>query len=182
MKYPIRLRQGFGGQARSMPLILAVALVLTAPCAGGPIYLVDLTAADPATILTVESLQGLVNRTAAKPDQPAIYVIRYPEDAYWLAQYTRDPEEISPQDLIAKFKGRAAGQVLYDPEKSFTAHIALAAAGALDAVATSSDLGIETILDLRREWKTAADAYRWAIGNLLRRCSRERIAVPGEAG
>lgn len=173
-----------------MSLLLAAAV----PCwAAQAINTVDVTTADPATVLTVCSLQGLVNRDAdkadasasaeASADKPAIYLLRNPEDAYWLAEFALSspaskPQPLSAQDFIAQFKGRAAGQILYDPAKPYTAQIALSAAGALDAVVTATDLGLKTILDTRTtEWKTPEDAYRWAIGNLLHRCSRDKIGV-----
>lgn len=130
---------------------------------------------DDTAPLTQLSLQGLTNRGSG----PLLYVTADPAADGWLPIYLpgNTVTAAKPDELLKRLGTAVKGQVLYDPAQPFTINIATTLAGLLDGVATTQDLGLRTLYDLRGKWKTAADGYRWAIGSLLGHCDKERLAL-----
>jgi len=123
--------------------------------------------------LSIAVLQGLVNR-----EKPLIYI----EDEWWSGLKALGFSErrvFDPYELIARFKEKVKGLILYDPDFPATLNVALTMAGLRDALPASPDLaeklrgrfGFEILEDLRGRWKTESEAYRWAFENLLPKCN-----------
>ncbi len=138
----------------------------------------DLTGADTAQRILAVSLQGLANGGA---DAPRVFLLTNPSDADWLHYCLRlEPRDVRPVTvpaLLEALRPELTGQVLYDPEQSWSLNIATTAAGVHRAVISATDLGLPTILDLRGRWQSAAEAYRWAAQSLLPECSRSQAAL-----
>ena len=165
-------------------VVLALWLLAGLAFADGPqVYVVDMAGTDLKAKLAVTSLQGLVNRQGG---QELIYLLSRPDDGIWLDtlqhRYRFPTVDRTPQQLIDKFKGRARGQVIYDPQQPFTINIATMQAGLGQAIISDKDLGLPTSFDGRGKWKDELEAYRWAKDNLLEKCNRSRLAfLKGEA-
>lgn len=156
------------------------AAALARPEQGRGALLVDLSSADVATQMLVTSIQGVINRDPAPPiGYPGIYVARGPADLAWLSIYRPEITPVTADELVAKVRDRLAGQVLYDPEQAHSVDLAAAAAAILDAVLTTKDVGLKTLLDARGRWPDRAAAYRYAIAEVLPHAAPDRIALVG---
>ena len=167
---------------RGILLSLLAGLALSAAASGapeaGPLLVVNVTETTPSQRVLAASLQGLANRS---PQGPRVFLVGAPRDAEWLAWSLRiaprQTEEVTPSQLLEALRPELAGQVLYDPAAPYTLDIATTLAGLENAVASPSDLGLPTVMDLRGRWTTAAAAYRWGIETLLPRCSGSQAAL-----
>ena len=167
---------------RGILLSLLAGLALSAAASGAPeanpLLVVDVTEATQSERVLAASLQGLANRS---PQGPRVFLVGAPRDAEWLAWSLRitprQTEEVTPAQLLEALRPELRGQVLYDPAAPYTLDIATTVAGLEDAVASPSDLGLPTLMDLRGRWTSAAAAYRWGTENLLPRCSGSQAAL-----
>jgi hypothetical protein len=143
-----------------------------------PLLVADLSRGDPGQRLLAVSLQGIANR---HPDGPRVFLLVNPRDREWLDYCLRlSPRETQNVTLVQLFemlRSEVEGQILYDPGQPCTLDIATTAAGLQQAVISHMDLGLPTLLDLRGRWTSAAEAYRWAVENLLPQCHRSRAAL-----
>jgi len=169
-------------------LSVLIVLLLCAASVGAeqasPVLVLDVRQASPAQHLLAVSLQGIANRGESGP---RVFLVTGPSDQAWL-QYAlrispRDTQSVSLAQLLDAVKPDLKGQVLYDPEEPFTVNVATTVAGLRDAAITDTDLGLPTVLDLRRRWKSASEAYEWAASSLLPECNRNSAALisPGIA-
>jgi len=117
-------------------------------------------------MLTLTSLQGLVNRT-----QPRIYIQTAPDDPWpaWLKE-RGDVEQLTevadPVELFDEFRDCAEGSVVVDPRVTGTINVATAAASVENLVVVHPDFAAQlpwkTTIDLRDRWISNVEAYRWA--------------------
>jgi len=161
---------------------LTLTFLLLASCAASaqspPLLVTDITDAGPAQRLLAVSLQGIANQ---HPDGPRVFLLTGPRDQEWLDYCLRvsprGTRSTSLDELLELLEPDLAGQILYHPDRPYTLDIATTAAGIHKAVISATDLGLPTVLDLRRRWQSAAEAYRWAIDSLLPDCSRTKLAL-----
>ncbi|MDH4179873.1 MAG: GxGYxYP family putative glycoside hydrolase, partial [Armatimonadota bacterium] len=143
-----------------------------------PLFVADITYADPAQSLLAVTLQGLAN---SHPDGPRVFLLANPRDAEWLDYCLRlaprSAQFLTVPELLEILRPELVGQILYDPDQPYTLDIATTAAGIHQSVISPTDLGLPTILDLRGRWRSAAEAYRWAAESLLPKCSRNKAAL-----
>jgi hypothetical protein len=148
-----------------------------------PLLVLNTWGLDLSQAQTAVSLQGFAN---SRPEGPRVFVIMNWGDFQWL-DYSlrlspRPTRKVSLEDLVAELRPYLAGQVLYDPQQPYTLDVATTAAGQQQAVISATDLGLPTVLDLRRRWSSAADAYSWALNNLLSGSSHTAAALlPAES-
>jgi hypothetical protein len=148
-----------------------------------PVLVVDVAGADPGQHLLAVSLQGLANRD---PGGPRVFLLTNPRDEEWLEYCLRlsprPAEPITVGRLLELMRPELKGQILYDPAQAYTVNIATVLAGVRQAAVTERDLGLPTVADLRGRWSSAAEAYAWAVSNLLAECAQGRAAcLPAEA-
>ncbi|MFL5628138.1 MAG: GxGYxYP domain-containing protein, partial [Ktedonobacteraceae bacterium] len=139
--------------------------------------------------LTVATLVGLINRP-----QPEVYLISRRNDTFWLQEVLSSlPHDVSSvtgddilKDLLAAYRDRAQGIIIYDPDLSDSINIATMLAGQRDGIIVSptqvSELQgapyeLPVLVDLREYgWKSRLQAYRWAKQNLLNQSTPHIVA------
>ncbi|MHB9131381.1 MAG: hypothetical protein ACYDBB_09865 [Armatimonadota bacterium] len=132
------------------------------------------------------SLQGAVNRQ--ETEEAAIFLVRNGNDAAWaealVRTYHLQKETLTPGALLNLLKPKLTGQVLYAPAEPWTRNIALTAAATAPGVvvATDTDLGAPTVLDLRGRWKTRGEAYAWALTEYGGKANPREYALAPESG
>ncbi|MCC6445981.1 MAG: hypothetical protein IT210_21320 [Armatimonadetes bacterium] len=133
--------------------------------------------------LMTAALQGLANR-----QQPRIYI----EDEWWpgLAELGYKGVPIGdPYELVSRFRSDIQGLVIYDPDFPATVNIAVTLSALNRSLPVSPDLADKLVRrfqlkpadDLRGRWKNDAEAYRWALQNLLPRCNQRLLAHQKQA-
>jgi len=134
--------------------------------------------------LLLTSLQGIVNR-----DSPLIYLIFNPVDERWLG-WMRERGDISeiervqnPFSLLARFRSKLRGMVIYDPKVPASIDCATMLAGIERAVIVSprlvSRLSLPLIWDLRGKWEKNWEVYRWAHKNLWAKLNHQfLVSIP----
>ena len=149
----------------------------------------DLRTASREVQLSVATLVGLINRP-----RPQVYLISRNNDAFWLQEiFASIPYDISPLAaneiliaLLASYRDRVQGIIIYDPDFSDSINIATMLAGQQDGIIVSpvqaSELqqppyALPVLADLRTYgWGSRLEAYRWAQQNLLGHASSQLIA------
>ncbi len=149
----------------------------------------DLRTASREVQLSVAMLVGLINRP-----RPQVYLISRNNDAFWLQEiFASIPYDISPLAaneiliaLLASYRDRVQGIIIYDPDFSDSINIATMLAGQQDGIivspAQASELqqppyALPVLADLRTYgWGSRLEAYRWAQQNLLDHASSQLIA------
>jgi hypothetical protein len=158
-------------------MLAAATAAVAAPVAPRPVVVVRVAGADLETRLLVGSLQGIINREG----DTVIYQVDGPGDASWLEvlrhRHHLVPTEMSPAQFVEKYRSYARGQVLCDPQQTFTIGIAAMQAAVNDAVISAKDLGLPTVFDLRGRWSDPVEAYYWARDNLLSKCAEDTVVV-----
>ncbi|MCC6444896.1 MAG: hypothetical protein IT210_15740 [Armatimonadetes bacterium] len=144
------------------------------------VYVVDLRRQPLERQLLAVSLQGALN---ASMKTPFVYMRLMDNDPRWLEYILtygyKSQVEMSVDDLLEKFRGYVAGQILYDPAKPHTVSLATILCGLDGGIMSAKDLGIKTLYDLRTDTRFADPerAYRWALDELLPRCRQDMVAV-----
>ena len=152
----------------------------------GSLLVVDTTAVTNDTRVALAILQGLANRRMPSGGQAAYLQVPpmancFPEEVFnlWPEVYSRQlamgSESGTAEDLVNLALQRGVEQyVIWDPTVPATINVATtlawlygtAAFGPDDAVGPLAD-GLGLFLDLRSlDLKTAANAYRWALGEM----------------
>ncbi len=148
------------------------------------IYAMDHGGGFPVDYVTIQSLQGLANRSA-----PRLYIYKWSSDLYWLQKL---PEleflgfnvlaNNSDVFTIPEFSALTDTMVVYDKDDCRAAVIvALTAAGILDSLVVENDdiaymqslaysIHTDTRADMRGLWSTNEDAVTWAYTNLRSDC------------
>ena len=129
-------------------------LLLASSAAGAqppPLLVTDIANAGPARRLLAVSIQGIANQ---HPEGPRVFLLTGPRDQEWLDYCLRvsprGTRSTSLDQLLERLEPDLAGQILYDPDQPYTLDIATTAAGIHKAVISATDLGLPTVLDLRR--------------------------------
>ncbi|MFI5694256.1 GxGYxYP domain-containing protein [Kribbella sp. NPDC051586] len=132
------------------------------------------------TLLT--TLQGIVNRT-----EPELYFIydtgtQSVPDAKWLTDL-RLPATLykNPLDLVAKYRHRVRGAIVYDPAVPDSLNVATTLAGLENAVVADADqakaYGLRIVKDLRGMFDDdRVKTYRWQLDNLFPRVTKQLLA------
>ena len=132
------------------------------------------------TLLT--TLQGIVNRT-----EPELYFIydtgtQSVPDAKWLTDL-RLPTKLykNPLDLVAKYRNRVRGAIVYDPAVPDSLNVATTLAGLENAVVADADqakaYGLKIVKDLRGMFDDdRVKTYRWQLDNLFPRVTKQLLA------
>jgi hypothetical protein len=149
----------------------------------------DIRTASHEVQLSVATLVGLINRP-----QPRIYLLGRDDDAFWLKEaFDSIPQTISSlandailKALLATYRSKLQGLIIYDPDFSDSINIATMLAGQQDAMIVSPEQAGELrqppyelplLADLRRyRWKSRIQAYRWAQQYLLKNANPRLIA------
>jgi GxGYxYP putative glycoside hydrolase C-terminal domain/GxGYxY sequence motif in domain of unknown function N-terminal len=130
--------------------------------------------------LSVATFVGLINRP-----RPQVYLISRRHDAFWLQEALDDihredapvrGEAILP-DLLSIYRDRLRGMIIYDPALADSINVATTLAGQRDGIVVSPDqvrvlsrppFTLPVLFDLREYgWRSRAQAYNWAMHNLL---------------
>ena len=116
-------------------------------------------------------LQGLVNR-----DRPLLYALLDKTDRQWLDWMKKrgwvesEVDVADPMTLIARYRDKIKGVVVYDPRLASSKNVAMMIASLKDGLVVSPrlarELGLPVLEDLRGRWKTNAEAYQWAFDAL----------------
>ena|GEM_PF-439816 len=132
--------------------------------------------------LLLTTLQGIVNRT-----KPELYFNYDPgedsADQRWLDGF--DPSRVTvhdnPLDLVAKYRSRVRGAIVYDPDVPDSINVATTMAGLEDSVVATADqaatYGLKIIKDLRGQF-TGMDKvqiYQWQLDHLWPRCDHRLL-------
>jgi hypothetical protein len=126
------------------------------------------------TLLT--TLQGIVNRT-----RPEIYLEFDPVDHTWLRDLDLpSTRHADPLDLVGRYRRRAAGAIVYDPDVPDTINVATTMAGLRGAVVANATQveqhGLRVVDDLRgRFTKDSEKTYAWMRKNLLPKCTHRMV-------
>jgi len=137
----------------------------------------DITALSANEQLLAISLQGLVNRV-----RPEIYLLNTAGEgaATWLPSV--GVPYGSPVDmgtLIASYRDRARGAVVWDPGLPATVNLATTLAGLDNLVVTSADIaaqyGFTVVTDLRGRFTDELQAYQWAGQALWPRTAKRMV-------
>lgn len=156
----------------------------------------DATELSNDDMLTATTLEGLYNATQRSS---RLYLIRQPEDQFWLTQLPArvHVETIAPagqqslvQTLLERFRAAIHGAIVIDPSNADTVNLATSMAGLDHAVvidpsqqAMVTGLGIKVLYSFDTPAFTADNAvqtYQWGVQNLLPRTStRLLIMLPG---
>ncbi|MFG1622161.1 GxGYxYP domain-containing protein [Kribbella sp. NPDC049227] len=132
------------------------------------------------TLLT--TLQGVVNRT-----EPELYFLydtgtMSTPDAKWLADMHL-PTKLykNPLDLVAKYRNRVRGAIVYDPAVPDSLNVATTLAGLENAVVADADQvkahGLRIVKDLRGMFDAdRVKTYRWQLDNLFPRVTHKLLA------
>ncbi len=131
------------------------------------------------------SLQGTLNR---QDNESAVFLVRNEDDAYWadtlVRTYHLQREVFTSGSLLEETRAQLTGQVRYDPAHPWTRNIALTAAATAPGlvIATETDLGLPTVLDLRTGWDDRAQAYRQAVAQFAGKTDAGTLALVPENG
>jgi len=133
--------------------------------------------------LLLTTLQGVVNRR-----KPALYFL-YDQgadtpDERWLAGFDADKVTLHADalSLIAAYRDRAAGAIVYDPEVPDSINVATTLAGLENAVVATAEqaarYGFPIIEDLRARFtgQDKVQIYRWQLEHLWPRCEHRLLA------
>ncbi len=149
----------------------------------------DMRASSREVQLTVATLVGLINRP-----QPQVYLISRRNDTFWLQEalssLPRDMPSVTGddilKDLLAAYRDRVQGIIIYDPSLSDSINIATMLAGQRDGIIVSpaqasklqgAPYELPVLLDLRQYgWKSRLQVYRWAKQNLLGQATPHIVA------
>jgi len=147
------------------------------------IDVIDMVAADQDHRLTATTLQGLVNRQ----EQASLYLLLAEHDVFWLAYlkeqgFIKSATPITFEEALKKHASQIQALVIHDTALPASINIATMIAAEQDGIVVSPEQlpvsalpGIKQI-DLRARWKNNAEAYRWAIKNLLPVMNRQILA------
>ena len=146
---------------------------------GEKIYCVDARHLGFSQKVLLASLQALANSNA-----PVLFSIQRDEDQSWRAamekQLGKTFETITLDQALALF-GTDAPQVIYDSTRRWSLSIATTLAGIHRGLLTDHDLeGHEVAFDCRNQWTSKVEAYRWAVAELLPKCSTNRLVYLDE--
>jgi len=152
-----------------------------APVTDGEIFVIDLQTASSDEKLAATTLQGLVNRDEAK-----LYVLLAKWDAFWLKQIKSTKQicsinMLSLEEAFAKFGSNIKKVFKYDPQLSDSINLATMMAAIEDGIVVAPDMPFAwqesaEVVDLKDRWSSSAEAYRWALDNLLERMSGQVLA------
>ncbi len=150
----------------------------------GEFYGMDYSGGFPVDYVTVQSLQGLVNRAGAR-----LYTYKWDTDFYWLGKMPElaflEPTVLGDNAevfTIPEFAGVTDTMVVYDRDDCRAAVlVALTAAGILDSLAVENDdiaymqglgysIHTDSRADLRGRWSSNETAITWAYNNLRGDC------------
>lgn len=184
---------------RSAHLIICLASTLSAVCFGEThtetaffppahparknITVIDMTDANLEEKLTSTTLQGLVNRQ----DHAELYLLLAQWDSFWLDYIQKEGfiqgySQIPFSEALATYASLIQTRVIYDPELSASINIATMIAAEQNGIVVSPDNLFQHILpeakvvDLRKRWSRNAEAYHWAILNLIPHMNTEVLA------
>lgn len=153
----------------------------------GPVTVVDVSGESSDRRLLAATLQGVVNRTAAR-----IYLVgaRAPEeDQRWLDAYEAEglitiADTVDLDTAVHRFKDEVAGYVLADAAEPWTINTATSAAGATGSVvatpATVGTLqaeGLVEVDDHRGRWPDAATAYEASAALYRSQLAYQGVAI-----
>ncbi len=133
----------------------------------------DLDGGDQTLLAT---LQGIVNRT-----RPEIYLEFDPVDHTWLGDLdVPTTRHRHPLDLVARYRHRASGAIVYDPDVPDTINVATTMAGLRGAVVASAaqaeEHGLRVVDDLRGRFsKDSEKTYAWMLEHLLPKCTQRML-------
>lgn len=135
--------------------------------------------------LTALALQGLVNRGG-----PQLYYYarfwNWPEaDRKWVEYLEQargfrfTPPQGTLADLVARFRNRLRGLVVWDPRQEKTRWVALTLAGLHDLLPVAPECieryALPVVEDLRGRWKARLEPVRWSLTALLPACNRHVV-------
>lgn len=150
---------------------------------GGTYDVISLEGLQTEQVIMLASLQGLVNRSAAR-----VYFLTQsegPEKHWmeWYSDYGLTANEISVDEFMVKYVQEAKGYIVYDPRLPDTLNIALSMAGVNDCVVCSpswekrlAGFGLTCSENLVGRWSGWKAAYDWAISELMPRTNRMTLA------
>jgi len=135
---------------------------------------IDMTDAGPDRILTATTFQGLVNRQ----QQAKLYLLLAGGDAFWLQyleteKFIEGHTKVTFDEALKKYASVIQTLVVYDLALPASINIATMIAAREDGVAASPEAANRLALpgakriDLRGRWKRNAEAYRWAVKELM---------------
>lgn len=137
----------------------------------------DITGRPADEQLLLISLQGLVNRT-----RPEIYLLNTAGEgaATWLGDIGVDHDApVDTATLVARYRDRANGAVVYDPALPATINLATTIAGLDGFVVTSAALaakyGFQVRQDLTGQFADELAAYSWAVQTLWPRTGQRMV-------
>ncbi len=143
----------------------------------------------PEMVVTLASLQGLVNRRG-----PRLFLLpssEGPENHWvtWYAKYGQEGREISVADVLEKYADTAKGYIVYDPMVPDTMNVAVTMAGAYDCLVcapstaeTLADRGLECFQGMKGRWPDKIHAYAWAILEVMEDCDCSVLANYEQTG
>src|SRR5215468_1781428 len=132
------------------------------------------------TLLT--TLQGVVNR-----EEPELYFIydtgtESVPDAKWLSDM-RLPKKLwsNPIDLVAKYRNKVHGAIVWDPAVPDSLNVATTLAGLENSVVADADQakahGLKIVKDLRGMFDDdRVKTYRWQLDNLFPKVTKQLLA------
>lgn len=170
-----------------LPLLLLLPCWCMAVTPPANLRTVDLRwlSTQPELTTWLGSLQGLINR---RHGDTAIMLITNDIEAGWaemlVKTYHLKREQFSPGALLEAERGALTGQVRYDPAEPWTRNLALTIAAVQPGtvIATATDLGVPTVLDLRKRWTNRVDAYAWALAHYADQVDRQGLVLAPESG
>jgi hypothetical protein len=159
---------GPGSAAGANPVDDAEGRFLTTRPPVGPTFVVHVGGEPTGRVLTARTLQGIVNRTAAR-----LYVIDGGDtgaqrllDRYVARGLVTVTGTGSLDDALAQFAGEVTGYVLADPAEPWSVHGASVIAGLAGGVVATADQvpvlqghGLVELDDTRGRWPDASTAY-----------------------
>ena len=149
----------------------------------------DIRTASHHVQLTVATLVGLINQP-----QPQVYLISRNNDTFWLKEVLSSiPQDFSNltneailEDLLAMYRHKLHGLIIYDPALVDSINIATMLAAQRDSIIISpsqaqalqqSPHNLPILADLRTyKWNNRMQAYRWAQQHLLANTTPHLIA------
>ncbi len=159
------------------------------------IDVVNISSCSPNEMLAAVTLQGAYNQlqTATRlytiqPMQDSIFwlnAIPSNIDVRWLNSKSSNGGLETLGLLLRQFGRYIKGAIIYDPKNLATIDVATTMAGIDDAMVISPSLksyvesfGIKILANLSDyHWKTGADAYEWAIQNLLSKTNSKMLIM-----
>ncbi len=167
-------------------MILSVHVLCASPLPGAPhrAYWLNVQNLNYSRLLAASALEGIVNRSGpALMLQTGSLFWSWPQaDAHWISYYTAKGFQFhqlpSLQQAVRQFRSDIQGVVLYDPAQDGCRYAACTLAALQNSIPVTSALqkqlpALPVTADLRSKWKSSAEAYRWAVKNLLPRCSKK---------